>query len=644
MRWFKMLLLFFVGLGFVGRVAAQEPPLETWRVPFPDLGLPETLRLQGAVAEQTYFVPLAKGIRATYLEADMVVSPDVVDGYVEVRSQDRLLATVPFTNTVCHVRVPLEQARVQDNVMPLTLRARIRSDDDVCTTSYVGGWLEWQQPTLTFEGVPQSPARIGEFWPPVVHDVHIVVPPAPSPVEAEAALRIAAAVAQRYRAVRPTLHIEALREDGPFPPPSAANPTLARLWERRIVIRETSAVNRLTLDTDDMPTLRLEGSPDALRMQSRLVASRLVSAVVARTADAITLAEAETVGRDLITFAELQPPTLNLFGVGRMTIPLAVSQADLGGPVKTLALRLSGTHTPPPETAHATLSVYVNEGLVHAVPLNQSGFFDLYIPVAGALLQRDNTIRIQVDYTPPGGNCEIGAHPFGLTLSPQSYLAFERGGSLPPGFGRIPQSLLPTFDVAFDRLDLAALRAAALLTAEWQRLTRTPLDPRVQSLESVVAARTPALVLAHVPDNASAFNPPLQPTPFRVLDVNGQEIFTMGMDAPFGVLEAFEQRGRMVVLLTQQGDMPLDATAQKALASPNGWYDLQGDVLIVPEQGDPVALSVRTGAVRVEPLTPSRTMWWQRLRPLVYAFLLFGTTLFLAWAYPRVVQKQPKDG
>jgi len=107
-------------------------------------------------------------------------------------------------------------------------------------------------------------------------------------------------------------------------------------------------------------------------------------------------------------------------------------------------------------------------------------------------------------------------------------------------------------------------------------------------------------------------------------------VLSLGMDAPFGVLEAFEHRGRMVVLATQQGQMPLDTTVQAALSSPNGWYDLQGDVLIVPPQGDPVALSVRSSAVRVEPLAPSRTMWWQRLRPLVYALLLFASTLFLA--------------
>nr|WP_290667855.1 hypothetical protein [Ardenticatena sp.] len=199
------------------------------------------------------------------------------------------------------------------------------------------------------------------------------------------------------------------------------------------------------------------------------------------------------------------------------------------------------------------------------------------------------------------------------------------------------------FDVAFDRLDLAALRAAAALTAEWQRLTRTPLVPRVQPLEMVMAGHAPALVLAQIPDNATAFDPPVQPVPFRVVDVNGQVVLSLGMASPFGVLEAFEHRGRMVVLVTQQGEMPLDTVVQAALSSPNGWYDLQGDVLIVPEQGDPAALSVRSGGVRVEPLSPSRTMWWQRLRPLMYALLLFATTVFLAWAYPRVVRRQPMD-
>ncbi len=416
----KAVLIIMLMLCLTGQALAQAPPLEAWQVAFVDLGFPEVVRLQGAVAERTLFIPVPDGVQPTHLDADLVVSPDVVGGYVEVRSPERLLATLPFTNTVRHVRIPLDNALVHEKMMPLTLRARIRSNDDACTIAYVGGWLEWQQPTLTFAGVPASPTHIGEFWPPVVQDVHIVVPPAPTQAEAEAVLRVAAAVAQRYRAMRPAVHVEALPDEGALPPPRRANPTLARVWERRIVIRETSDVSRLTFETDDIPTLRLEGTAEALHTQSRVVTSHLVRALVARTADPITIVEAEQVGRDIITFAELQLPTLNMFGIGRMAIPFTVSQADLGGPVQALALRLAGTHTPPPETAHATLSVYVNEGLVYAVPLNQSGFFDLYIPIASALLQRDNTIRIQVEYTPPGGKCAISAHPFGLTVSPQS--------------------------------------------------------------------------------------------------------------------------------------------------------------------------------------------------------------------------------
>lgn len=79
--------------------------------------------------------------------------------------------------------------------------------------------------------------------------------------------------------------------------------------------------------------------------------------------------------------------------------------------------------------------------------------------------------------------------------------------------------------------------------------------------------------------------------------------------------------------------------------SPNGWYDLAGDVYLMGEgMAQGIGMNVRGGAVRIEPLQPSMSVWLYRLRPYFLAVGLLALLALLAWLYPKLVRRQPSSG
>ena len=57
------------------------------------------------------------------------------------------------------------------------------------------------------------------------------------------------------------------------------------------------------------------------------------------------------------------------------------------------------------------------------------------------LLQRDNDLIVQVDYTPVNGLCDPGAQQMTVQLDPSSLISGAEGSSLPPGFDRLPRRM-----------------------------------------------------------------------------------------------------------------------------------------------------------------------------------------------------------
>jgi hypothetical protein len=349
------------------------------------------------------------------------------------------------------------------------------------------------------------------------------------------------------------------------------------------------------------------------------------------------------VGGNLVTLADLGYSLQQVSGVGRLEIPFAFSQADLGGDIKNLRVRLIGTNTPLEALASATLTVLFNGAQVHSRLLTTNTQFDLYLNIPNTLLRRENTLIVRFDYTPRQGECRIGVSPFSAQVWESSTLQYDQGNVLPIGFQRFPQSFLPAFEVTVTPLNAANLRRAVELVRLLQSASKQPLRLKWSEWQTASSSSHSWLIVQPNAAQVKALNPPLDLSPFRLVDVSGRELLRFEGEMPFAVLQAFEHNNRSVLLLGASGDLALmDQLLLNLKQNPNGWYDLSGDVYLLGEgmtQG--VGVDVRGGAVRVVPLQPSLAVWLARLRPYLFGVAFVALLAFLIWLYPKLVRKQP---
>lgn len=616
-----------------------------WVLPLERTGV-TSVDLSGQLSRADLFVPVPRGLVPVAFRARVRLSPDVEDGFIEGRSEDRELGVVSLggesgTPSGGKVVLPLTDAQVRDGVVPLTLLSRLRSVDDVCSTTFRGARLSLEDPSLLLEGEPIPPTSVGAFFPEVLTRFEVFVPPEPSVAQADAALGLAAMVVSRYRTQNPHVELRTL-EDGQMYPDIADQPTV-----RSVVIRPNEQADDAEIEIVSARSgghmLVLSGDGEALSRQSKALAGEFRGLVIGPNVRVLELREPEDLSVGRRTFDMLGFPSLQLSGTGRMDLPLSFSLFDLGGPVRDLKMRLAGTYTPVSGDAEATLSILFNEVLIRTADLGERGSFDMTMGLPNSLLRRENIVNVRIDHTPPQGNCRVGVHPFTFQVSPSSHLDVGRGQSLPPGFERFPQVLRQGFVVAFDTSDLFRLRLAYGVVAALQRLVGEPLEPRVVSWDDALEGDMPALFVSEAGDHLGPLDPPFMPRSSKIVDLEGEEILRVDIGAPFAVLEAFEHAGRDVALLAYRDDPSLARFLIDHIAEDErGWFGLTGDIFLQPSSGPPVGATIRGGVLRAEPLGEQASSLWSSLRPLVFGAQVLAVLLFAAWGYPRLVRRRPR--
>ncbi len=602
------------------------------------------MHLEGQIASQDIFIPVPEGLKPSQLSGVLRFSPDIEDGYLEVRSRDHLLGTFRLEPGQQGKKwvIPLAPATLEGNTLPLTLKARLRSQESPCITARIGAWMELEDPVVTFSGTLTPPQRVGEFLPPIAHAIYIFVPDPPTSAEAQAAFTLAAGLQRRYRGIKPFQLALLPWQGGRTYAQLAANPELIT---RAIYLREDeqNQVRVATKAPDAIPLLETMAPASDLNHQAQWLISPWVLTAQDEAIHQLTYTPSSTNRKEQILLTDLNVSAWNVAGVGALHISIPFAQADLGGPIQDIHLRLAGTYTPPPQEAQATLSLYLNEGLFFAMPLDSSGAFDIYAHLPPHLLKRDNLLQVFFTYTPASPDCALDAHPFAASLHQGSYLDLKYGASPPWQFSHLPQILIPNFQIAFATLDFSHLQAAVQLITSWQQLTQALLQPQVVPWDPKAdTSTTPLLFLTDSPQDLQQFNAPVQLKPFRIVDTTGQELLRYGKNVPYGVLQIFEYQNRPLIALSVTPGMAVEKVAQAVITQPHGWYDLQGDFLLVPQEGQPVTLHAQTGGIRIEPLEPNATTLWQQWRPFIYPFLLLAILFLAAWLYPRLVRSPNK--
>lgn len=636
---FFLLTLCLSGLPMKAQAAIalpQSSPQEGLWLSLSQFGYPGPIRLSGQFGERYLYIPIPPGMQTEAIKFTLRTSADVQSGFLEIYNRERVLQSFPLETSPQTVEFSLEDAQVENGYLILRLISRLRSQDDLCETAYVGAWLDIEDAILKLGGAPAPPQTVAEFFPPLLTHLIIEVPPPQKPEQAEAVLRLAAALQAKYASQPFTL----LLVDDPQQIP-------ADIWEqplaRRVIVRQHSQAS-ITLQSDPaLPTLILQGEGQALSTHSAWLSSSLQGFGIGRQMQVLAWNETGEASSQVVTLADLGYPLQQVSGVGRLDISISFSQADLGGSLHNLHARLVGAFTPIEALASATLTVLFNGAQVRSQLLSNTTQYDLYLSLPNSLLRRENTLTLRFDYTPRQGECRIGVSPFTAQLWQNSYVQFEAGETLPIGFSRFPQRLLPKAEVTIEPLSTDNLRRATELVTALQKLSKKPLHLTWVDWQAAQTSKKSWLILQGDAAQVATLKPPLELTPFRLVDVAGRELLRLEGESPFAVLQAFEHNQREVLWLTahQQAEL-MDELLSNLRQNPNGWYDLAGDVYLLGEgMSRPIGMDVRGGAVRVEPLQASPSVWLARLRPYLFGAALLLLLAGLVWLYPRLVRKQP---
>ena len=408
-----------------------------WRLPLERAGLGPEVRLAGPDGTAELELPVPPGMRASAVTARMQLPADLERGTIEVRAGSRRLTLARLRGPDRNLTLPLGGlAGGPDGRVAVTLAVRLDTADDICAQTVAGTAVVLAAPALLLTGTPDRPATVAGFWPPALTELTVLVGAEPSIAAREAVLDLAGALAARYQGQRPVVRV---RRAPRGRPPVAARPFAARPFAATVTVRDTGrariglvpGTTGVALDVagpaGQLPALALEAASASTLVTEREAAPSGPVAPESREAG-----PALSTRRSL---AALGVTRLTASGAGRLRIPIAFSQAQLGGPAEIVRVRLLGTHTPVPSAASASLAVLADGVQQLTTALTDSGQLDATVELGLGQLHRDTLVEARVDYAPPSGRCARGFAPMTVQLSPASYVERSRGSRSGRGSG-----------------------------------------------------------------------------------------------------------------------------------------------------------------------------------------------------------------
>ena len=564
-----------------------------WRLPLERAGLGPEVRLAGPDGTAELELPVPPGMRASAVTARMQLPADLERGTIEVRAGSRRLTLARLRGPDRNLTLPLGGlAGGPDGRVAVTLAVRLDTADDICAQTVAGTAVVLAAPALLLTGTPVRPSTVAGFWPPALTELTVLVGAEPSIAAREAVLDLAGALAARYQGQRPVVRV---RRAPRGRPPVAARPFAATVTVRdtgRARIGLVPGTTGVALDVagpaGQLPALALEAASASTLVTEREAAPSGPVAPESREAG-----PALSTRRSL---AALGVTRLTASGAGRLRIPIAFSQAQLGGPAEIVQVRLLGTHTPVPTAASASLAVLADGVQQLTTALTDSGQLDATVELGLGQLHRDTLVEARVDYAPPSGRCARGFAPMTVQLSPASYVEREPGQSLGPGFGRFPQALGERVPVAVGP-DPVALELAANLAAELVRMGGTGAPSRrfgVVTAAGLATGRDTGIAVGSAPVLASLGVPVRLDGGKLTLTIPppGQAgLAGVRLSGSPGLLFATGQGGRD--LLVAAGPRGRLAQLTESLRSQaDGLAALTGDLVVLPGSGRPVGLDL----------------------------------------------------
>ncbi|MGV9825848.1 hypothetical protein [Gordonia sp. NPDC003429] len=582
------LLLGAMALAGVPRASAAPgdppPPLSLQAV-----GVSPTLTFSGQQGQASLTLPVPQDLSPDVLSGVTDVPPFVTGGEVDVVQGDRVLSRTPISRAPnAPIALPLRGVDVEQNAAALTLRSYL-TVDGTCQFDPDQGF-RIRNATVAFTGREAIPQTVASFLPPILRNLAIYLPDDVQQVEGAAAVQLATAVAGNYGTADFGIEVRSLPR-GTLTPPDTPGPL-----ERQIVVN-TSAPPGLTLRTSPggAPYLLLGGPASQLSAQAQFLTSNLAPIAQSSAAVAGTLNLAPQLAPNVQTLADLGITNQTVTSAAWPSVSIGIDQTRLARPSRNIRVQLTGSYTPGPSGSTGVLSVTLGDDVIATIPTDSSGTFNQWVTLPDNQLERFNNLTVTLQRGDLREGCGNGVRS-SLSVSASGEIKSEPADPpVPPGFGSLPQALMPRTQVAWTKGDVPDVsRAVSIMTAQ-QRLSAVPVGVDVVSVSDAASSSQPALIIAADGTGLpGGLNLPVTENSGTVSVSSGSGAtskVTLSPQVEFGSVQVTRSGDRSIVVATSTNDAAdLDALLVW-LGSSDRWSTAIGDAALKVAGNDPVYLS-----------------------------------------------------
>lgn len=604
-----------------GGMVADSPQLA-----LPQVGADPILAFYGAEGIATLTVPVPPGLVPAELTAVVEIPVNLANGTLTVTQDDRTLSRVVLPNADrVPITIPLTGVTVTDNAVTLTLRSYLVPIEGYCLDP--SNPLRLVDAVIGYAGSELPPETVADFLPPILQQLNLFLPPAPTRGESDAAIRLATAVVAHYGKQNTRVTVSPLDKSQPAPP----DPSLP--MQRNVVIRESPGAGVSLVGGDGVPALLISGPAAELANQTRLMSSGLVRLALSSKAVVGPLRSSPQLPADSTTMRLLGQPGVNATALAPQ-VSIALDQTRFGRSAHDIRVHLQGSYTPLPSEIGGQLVASVNGEAIDRWAADSTGTIDRWVNVPDRLLQRYTNLSVALNISGNTGRCGE-FQPITLTIdgdSPiQSLLAQP---PIPGGFQALPQALMPRVDVGIGEGFDDARRAVSIMVG-LQRLSSLPMDTAVGSVKDAIASNGPAVLVATAGWTDKTITLPVAMNSageITVQNVDGtgdEGKLTLDPGVPFGSLQTM-YAGKRTLLIATSNNAPeqVDGLLGWLDANPEGWSRLAGNALIGAPGRDPMLVSTEAAAAPAD-ATRDRSKIYLGVGAGVVTLVAIGTGLIL---------------
>lgn len=581
-----------------------------------DLGTSNTLSfyVNHDVTTTSLTFPVPPGLTPVSLKAGVELPINLRFGNLTVRQGDRTISRLllPAPDQPQVLDIPLAGVQVSDNWVTLNLTMTALPLDGYCWDSVDP--IRLVNGAVTFAGAELPPTTVAGFLPQVLSKVTIAVPAAPSPAESNAAVQLAAAVAER-NGQKPEVVIV------PLPDGATTLPTPSAPLERQIIVKEGPNKGLTLQGAPGVPALLVSGPGDQLTTQARLLADDALRYAVSSGSTADSLPDEQLV-KDSTTVEQLTGSGITSEAMWP-TAGIPINQSRWGHPLGGVLVHLNGSYTPLPSNFGGEVTVSVGNQTIDRWPTEASGTINHTVAIPDRLLQRSTTLDVAVRTSGDSGHC--GDHlPILLRIDGNTIVNVVRSNPpMPPGFRSLPQALMmPRIRIGIGPDAFGDTVRAVQIMVGLQRASGVPLLTEVTTLQQAIASTDPAILISADGWTDKAIALPFSTDQGRLtvtgLDAQNQSV-TLDLDPAvgFGSLQTVFDGKRTVLIATSTG-MPgqLDELLRYLAAQPGRWGGLDGRAIISAPGLEPITVSNprADSAANPDPISTANQggnwFWW----------------------------------